>query len=547
MRYIPREMGQIGTATTSIVKRWREGLGVDIMAATILILILIQIGQPSSNTVAAQRSGEASITVSIGAAAAAANTGRLLLFVQRVESSGAAPPDAVDANQFRYDGNAIVGRNVRGLTRGMRIRLDGDDDAYPVPLSELLPGDYFLQAVLDRDRSYPYSGRGGGDVVSDVVRVTIPSAAPPVLTLEQVVPETDAWQYPGGPAMFSPEEAPMVHARVTPFSMVSTSLSAFRGQAVRMQGLVLTPEAYDTGNDRYPVVYFTHGFTAGLTFLQDAAVAIVRQTRAGRLPPLIWVLLDGSLPTGTHEFADSVNNGPWGTALAAELIPHLESTYRMDGTSAGRFLMGHSSGGWAALWLQMSYPRVFGGAWATAPDFTDFTNFWGVDITRPGAVMTSISFEGPEEVLGEYGGQMASFEWVFSPRDAAGRPRALYDRTTRAIDAEVAAHWRRHWDLSQIVRTRWTDLAADLGGRIRVIVGEEDEAGLDEAARRLEAAFAAVGGRASFTYVPDKGHGDLYSEGDERMALRRKIAWEMWRTARPASPLTDPVAAGLMR
>lgn len=89
-------------------------------------------------------------------------------------------------------------------------------------------------------------------------------------------------------------------------------------------------------------------------------------------------------------------------------------------------------------------------------------------------------------------------------------------------------------------------MAADLDGRIHVIVGEEDEAGLDEAARRLEAAFAVVGGRASFTYVPGKGHGDLYSGGDERMALRRKIAWEMWRTARPASPLTDPVAARLM-
>ena len=44
--------------------------------------------------------------------------------------------------------------------------------------------------------------------------------------------------------------------------------------------------------------------------------------------------------TGTHEFADSVNNGPWGAALTTEFIPHLESKYRMDAKSNGRFLQG---------------------------------------------------------------------------------------------------------------------------------------------------------------------------------------------------------------
>jgi hypothetical protein len=110
------------------------------------------------------------------------------------------------------------------------------------------------------------------------------------------------------------------------------------------------------------------------------------------------------------------------------------------------------------------------------------------------------------------------------------------------IDPEVAAHWRKHWDISEIIRNRWTELRADMDGKVRVIVGEEDEAGLDDAARQLETAFKAVSGKAAFTYLPGKGHGDLYSEGDERMALRRKIAWEMWRTARPGSHLKDPTA-----
>jgi pimeloyl-ACP methyl ester carboxylesterase len=377
--------------------------------------------------------------------------------------------------------------------------------------------------------------------VSEVVRVTLPLNGPaPTLTLSKTLPVPGLWEYPFVGPMFKPEEEATVNARIKPFAFTSPTLGAFMGRPVRMRGLVLTPEGYDKGQEQYPVVYFTHGFTAGMTFLADQAVNVMRQTRQGRLPPMIWAFLDESGPTGTHEFADGVNNGPWGQALTSELIPDIERRYRTDNAASGRFLTGHSSGGWAALWLQINYPKLFGGAWATAPDFCDFTNFWGTDLTQPDAPMKEVSWERVEAVLGEYGGQMSSFEWVFSPRGPDGRPMPLYDRTTRVIDPQVAAFWRRNWDISQIIRNRWADLAPDLDGKVRVIVGDRDEADLDDSARRLQAAFKAVGGRASFTYVPGKGHFDLYAEGTERMALRRKIAWEVWKVARPNSPLTDP-------
>jgi hypothetical protein len=49
-----------------------------------------------------------------------------------------------------------------------------------------------------------------------------------------------------------------------------------------------------------------------------------------KIPEMIWVFMLEACPGGTHEFADSVNNGPWGTALTTELIPDLEKKYRMD-------------------------------------------------------------------------------------------------------------------------------------------------------------------------------------------------------------------------
>jgi len=116
----------------------------------------------------------------------------------------------------------------------------------------------------------------------------------------------------------------------------------------------------------------------------------------------------------------------------------------------------------------------------------------------------------------------------------------LYDRATGEIDPAVARHWRENWDVSQLVRSRWPAQARDLDGKLHVWVGANDEFGLDRSTRHLEAAVTAVNGRADFTYAPGKGHFDLYGDGSERQALRRVMAWQMWRRARPDSPLVDP-------
>ena len=43
-------------------------------------------------------------------------------------------------------------------------------------------------------------------------------------------------------------------------------------------------------------------------------------------------------------------------------------------------MTGHSSGGWASLWLQISYSDLFGGCWSTAPDPVDFRAFQTLNI-----------------------------------------------------------------------------------------------------------------------------------------------------------------------
>jgi S-formylglutathione hydrolase FrmB len=275
--------------------------------------------------------------------------------------------------------------------------------------------------------------------------------------------------------------------------------------------------------------------------------------KQGRMPEMIWVLLAESSPTGTHEFADSVNNGPWGTAITTEFIPSIERQYRMDARPSGRFLQGHSSGGWATLWLQTRYPEFFGGTWSTSPDPSDFHFFSTVDIYTANANMyrnpdgtpsPMIRMHGQprttmqqlaqlEAVVGPYGGQLASFEWVFSPRGADGRPALLFNRVTGEIDPTVAAYWRAHYDIVQRLNSNWKTIGKDLQGKIHLIVGTDDTFYLDGAAHSLQSTLDHLGGKAEFTFLPGRSHFDVYKAGDDRYALFDRIAAEMYRVARP--------------
>ena len=496
-------------------------------------------------------------------------SGRLLVFAMPAAKAEAAAKDgkveALNASAMAPEAVTVAAMEVPLLASGASVMLDADAIAFPHPFSLLPKGDYYLQAVLDTNHDYNYGGRGAGDIVSEPTRVRLgKSGRIPSLALTRVLPaRPDPWLL--GDDASDDERASMAasRAQTEALDFISPALSAFLGRDIHMRGWVLLPPGYtDASNTsaHYPTAYFTHGYGGNLPGLVRTAAGIGAAMREGSMPPMIWVLLDESSATGTHEFADSVNNGPWGQALTTELIPSLEARYRMDGKASGRFLNGHSSGGWATLWLQVTYPKVFGGTWSTSPDSSDFHDFTGPDIyaananvyRRPdgsawplvrmkGEVVASFEQYAQQEVVqGEYGGQFASFDWVFSPRGADGRPMPMFDRGTGKVDPAVAAYWREHYDIAHTLQTRWAALKPDLDGKIHVIVGDADTFYLDGAARRLKDVLDGLGAKAEVRLLPGKTHFDLYAEGEDRRALMKQIAWQMYAVARPGSKPPAP-------
>jgi enterochelin esterase-like enzyme len=360
-------------------------------------------------------------------------SGRLLIFVR--QGSG---DKQVDADQFHPQAVWVAAKEVQSLAPGAVVELDADEAASPAAFATIPAGNYEAQAVLDVDHTYNYGGRGSKDWVSDVLPLGNWEAGngdEPLLVLDHHAEEDPKRataladlkaEAKAGIAQFEEFESP--------------SLNRFWGHSVKIAAWVVLPPGYMEHPGTYPTAYWTHGFGGGIDSALITGMRLYERMKDGKMPPMIWVMLDESIPQGTHEFADSVNNGPWGAALTTEFIPFIEAKYHMDARPSSRLLNGHSSGGWATLQLQVNYPKIFGGTWSTSPDPSDFHAFSGLDLYAAKAnayrmldgtaapifrdkgqvVATMEQYARLEEALGPYGGQLASFEWVFSPKGKDG-------------------------------------------------------------------------------------------------------------------------------
>jgi S-formylglutathione hydrolase FrmB len=430
--------------------------------------------------------------------------------------------------------------DVKGWKPGETVAVGAGALGYPEPLAKLAKGEWTVVALMDLDRGARSFSHGAGNGYSKPLRVKLdPTASGPVkLVLDQVY----------RPTPFKETE------RVKLVDIESKLLSAFHGRPVRLRAGVVLPKSYAREKDRrYPVIYEIPGFSGTHNMAHTAAARNATEVDGVEM---LHVMLDPECRLGHHVFADSDNNGPCGKALTEELIPHIERTFRGLGTPAARFVTGHSSGGWSSLWLQIAYPDFFGGCWSTAPDPVDFRDFQKVNIYEPHVNLFTDAeakprplarkkdkvliwyrpFSDLEVVMGR-GGQLFSFEAVFSPKGADGRPRPLWDRATGKVDAKVAKSWERY-DIRLVLERNWQKLGPKLRGKLHVYMGSEDNFYLEGATLLLKQSLARLGSDAVVELFPGRDHSTLMDT-----ALRQRIAREMadlYRSRNPKSESRNP-------
>ena len=523
--------------------------------ALLLVLLLVSV---TAWAAAPQAYMKFEVTIDPSVRTEAAD-GRVLLLLSRTDRFDPGPT-----------GTPVFGLNVDGLKPGVKAIVDEKAVGHPVrSLRDIPPGEYFVQAWLN---VYTTFRRGDGKVVklhqdqgegqnwrrspgnlySEPKKVTFEKAkgATVPVVLNKVVPPIPPYE----------DTKWLKHVRIQ-----SRLLTEFWGRPMYLGANVLLPKGYVEHPDvRYPVHYVQGHFPRGRAgrFSEDETSPSFKLWTADGAPRFIQVTFEHACPYYDDSYGvNSDNAGPYGDALTAELIPHIEKTFRAIGEPWARVLSGGSTGGWISLALQIFYPDMFGGVWSFCPDPVDFRKYQIVDLyadknayyvegewtrvprggerrTDGNLVYTMEQENLYEEATGDRyrsGGQWAIWNAVFAPVAEDGYPKAFWDPLTGEID-KAAVEWaRERYDLRVYLEKNWPAIGPKLAGKIRVYVGRMDNFYLNEACYLLEASLAAATNPAyggDFRYGDRAGHGWSPFQGDEML---REMAAHIRKSAPPAA------------
>lgn len=268
---------------------------------------------------------------------------------------------------------------------------------------------------------------------------------------------------------------------------------------------VYLPEGYDE-SVRYPVLYLLSAFASrGLKLLNDDLWQENIQERLDRLiaegavQPLIVVMPDASTRYGGSQYLNSSATGNYEDHIL-ELVAHIDEKYPTQAQPGARALAGHSSGGFAALYLAMRHPDTFGLVadhsgdkgfeLVYQPEFGDFLRYCervgdeGIAslLADPGAALNN---GAPFAAL-----NLAAMAACYSPNpDSAWGFDLPFDLHSGAIRQDVWAGWLACDPLHMV------DEHADALRSLRLLFfdcGRFDEYNLLYGARRFAARLSAL-------------------------------------------------------
>ncbi len=475
-------------------------------------------------------------------------TGRAYVILSRVPAS-----DLRNAFGSPDQQDPFFGQDMVGVAAGDVTVIGAASAGYPLnSLRDLPVGDYFVQAFVNVYTRFPradghilwahmdqWEGQqlntSPGNLYSDVRRVHLDPARGYSVRLEvsHLIP----------PVQIPPDTQWVKHIRLQ-----SRLLTRFWGVPIYIGATILLPAGYNQHpRQHYPVIYEQGHFTLdpplsmrmrpGAQDWQQEAYHTFQAWSGPRFPRMIAVTFQHPTPYYDDSYAvNSANNGPYGDALMQELIPYIETHFRIIRQPWARVLTGGSTGGWESLALQLYHPEFFGGTFTGYPDPIDFHHYQLVNIYRDKNAFTPpvspVDRERPftrddqgqvqeterqmsqlEAALGSHGRsgqQLDAWMSVFAPAGQDGYPQPLWNLHTGAIDPSVAASMRDHgYDLEAYLAKNWTRIGPQLTGKIFLWVGDMDSYYLNLAVYDLDAFFRNhPEARAQFTYGrPEKGHG----------------------------------------
>jgi len=133
---------------------------------------------------------------------------------------------------------------------------------------------------------------------------------------------------------------------------------------------VYLPPGYDSSDERYPVVYYLHGFTLndsisfGWFNIKEQLDKAIAQKK---IDPFIFVMNDQRTSYLGSFYTNSTLTGNWSDFTAKDLVDYVDETYRTIPQSDSRGIAGWSMGGFGAIRLGMLHPEVFSSVYSLSP------------------------------------------------------------------------------------------------------------------------------------------------------------------------------------
>lgn len=465
--------------------------------------------------------------------------GRLLLLISN--NPAAEPRFQIG---FATNTQQVFGMDVENWKPGTAQSIAGNVFGFPVEhLKDIPPGEYYVQVLLHKYETFhrrdghvlklPMDRGEGmqwnqapGNLYSVPVKIKIDRG-----NMKYTVSLTKTI-----PPIREPEDSKYIkHIRIQ-----SKLLSDFWGRPMYLGAHILLPEGWDTHPDlKYPLAIFHGHFPSDLDgwrttppdadlkpdtverfhligynkIIQQEAYDFYKQWTGPDFPRVLAIEIQHANPFYDDSYAvNSANLGPYGDAITYELIPEIEKRFRGIGIGWARFMYGGSTGGWEVLAAQLFYPDEYNGCYAACPDPIDFNHYTTINLykdknayydqgpfrqtLRPGhrdylghlkATVRDMNYR--ELALGtrsRSGDQWDIWEAVYSPVGKDGYPERIYDKYTGEINPIVAAYWKEHYDLVNIMERDWPALGPKLTGKIHIYVGDMDNYYLNNAVYNAE-------------------------------------------------------------
>jgi pimeloyl-ACP methyl ester carboxylesterase len=305
------------------------------------------------------------------------------------------------------------------------------------------------------------------------------------------------------------------------------------GDPARRRILFYLPPGHGQGADRFPAVYFLHGFPGSLAgwtnvglFAPTVPERLDGLVARGVIPPCIGVFVDGWSALGGTQWVNSAGIGRHRDYLVEDVVAFTDGRLRTIPRPGGRAVVGKSSGGYGAWVMGATAPSVFGHIAAHSAD-SGFEYCYLPDFPRAAAALQGSDpaawFEGmlrrarEKKLASDDHAVLNVIAMAASYSPAAGAPLGLelpFELATARLRPEVWARWLEN-DPVRFVPAR-LDAFRSLRS-IFVDCGTRDEFNMRWGARMVVEELRAAGIGLVHEEFED-GHRDLNYRFDRSLA-----------------------------